>query len=340
MKAYIDHYVDKTEYVHGECFDFNINFDHNINQTHVTENSFDQSLANIINIMDRYDFFCRSINFARYFLRFMSAYIIVAFTIQRTQAIRKPFLQRNFESGKKVFFVLIGIGLSATLSSMWIPILLKSIHLESSVNQTQCYIRDGYNDIYFALTNGYIFVIMLIPMVIICVCNSITIYTLRTSNSRRKLLTSICINSHLLASRTVKTYKKYFSLRLETLHRTEETNQPSHFESEKTHIFRMSKGRHQEHKTNIVLLIMSLSYNVLEFPYFVSWICLFYHDQYMKADIDEDVSTSINNSINKNFLLGIINLTELFYLSNFSIHFYIYCITSNTFCKYFRPIFK
>ena len=50
----------------------------------------------LLNITDRFDIICRSINYFRYLLRFVSAYIIVAFTIQRAYVVHSP-LKDNFK---------------------------------------------------------------------------------------------------------------------------------------------------------------------------------------------------------------------------------------------------
>ena len=358
LKAYIDHYVHKTEYIHEECLFFHNNLtdsfndDMNFSNAFAKEYKLDQSIAGFINIMDRYDFFCRSINFARYFLRFMSAYIIVAFTIQRTQAIRKPFLQKNLESKKKALFILLSLVFLATLSSIWIPILLHSTYFQSYTNLPECYIRDGFSDIYFGLTNSYIVIIMLIPMLIICVCNTITIYLLQKSNKKRQSLTSLNFNllntNFLVVNTTIKTRRsEFFNMSLEPFNRStndinNEINQINKIESDKNYLTlrnSLNKVKYQEKKTNVMLLVMSFSYVVLDLPYFISWIYLFYYGKYHEIK-EEDVEALIRYSINKNYLIGIINLTELLYLLNFSIHFYIYCISSETFCKRLRQIFK
>ena len=165
LKAHIEHYIHKTDYVHEACFELD-------NFTNIYEdgvNYYDESLASLINIMDRFDFFCKAINFARYFVRFICAYIIVAFTIQRTRVIRKPFLQKSLESKQKVILILSANITFAALSAFWIPLMLHSEHFESSKYTSECYIREGFNDIYFVITNIYVIFIILIPMVIICV---------------------------------------------------------------------------------------------------------------------------------------------------------------------------
>ena len=340
LRAHIDHYIYKTKYVHEACFLFIPG-----NETKdFDESELTQSFASFINIMDRFDFFCRSINFARYFLRFMSAYIIVAFTIQRTRAIRKPFMQKMFESKRNLAWIFTTITISAILSSLWIPMILHSKQLESNnyISQSECYIREGYSNIYFAITNTYIVIIMFIPMIVICACNSLTIYYLKKSSRSRKALSEESNTfSRSQHSRKSQYSRKtqYFSINLENLNTKKTYNEQIQVESTKTNTILETKRRknlRQETKANIMLLVMSFSYVLLDLPYFISWVCLFYHGK--NQQLNQELKSIIDYSTFKNFLIGITHLTELLYLLNFSIHFYIYCISSKTYYTRLKKI--
>ena len=92
-------------------------------------------------------------------------------------------------------------------------------------------------------------------------------------------------------------------------------------------------------KTNLLLFIMSFSYVLLDLPYLISWIGLFYLSKYYE-NLNHEVESVIAYSSEKNYMIGIINLTEIFYLLNFAIHFYIYCISSKNFCDRVAQLFK
>ena len=192
IKAYIEHFIYQIDFIHDECNLFNSD---NI------ERSFnDHNMAIFFNIIDKNDFFCWSINFARYFLRFVSGYIIVAFTIQRTLAIRKPFLQKCLESKKYFLVVLLIIVILATLAAMWIPFLLHSTKFDSHNNINECYIREEFVDVYFLFTNIYILIVIIIPMIIICICNSISIITLYKTSKKRKILDELNLDKYTRAT--------------------------------------------------------------------------------------------------------------------------------------------
>ncbi len=71
MSSYDSSYADDN--------DFNFNITANF-----------KSFFTTINITDQSNFICRFINYMRYVLRFVSAYIVVLFTIQRVIVISKP----------------------------------------------------------------------------------------------------------------------------------------------------------------------------------------------------------------------------------------------------------
>ena len=309
LKSNIEHYIHKTDYVHEKCLMFK-------NLSISYENADHESFVSLINIIDKFDFFCKSINFARNFLRFISAYIIVAFTIQRTRVIRQPFLQKSLESRKKIRFILSAICVFATLSAFWIPLMLHSTHFESSNYLTECYIRDGYHDLYFLITNIYVVFIILIPMVIISVCNTITIYFMKKSTKKLKYLANLNNLSKDASELTQMISKK------------------------STNIFvHNQNAKSKKAKTNIILLMISSSYVLLDLPYFISWLFLFCQEKYNILE-DEKFDSIIDHSIYSNYIIGIINLTEVFYLLNFSIHFYIYVLTTKQFGHQFNNMFK
>ena len=108
--------------------------------------------------------------------------------MQQIFAIKKLFNSRKYESKVKMSLIITTIILFAFLIALLVPIILQSWHFDSNAFLTECYIREGYNDIYFIFTNFYIIIIMFIPMVIIFVCNLITIYFLKKQSEQRYFL--------------------------------------------------------------------------------------------------------------------------------------------------------
>ena len=120
-----------------------------------------------------------------------------------------------------------------------------------------------------------------------------------------------------------------------------QTNLPQNTEpNELSQIIRKKSTKNtSSKKVNIMLLMISSSYVILDLPYFISWLCLFYYEKYFVLEND-NFGSLIDYSIYSNFIIGFINLTEVFYLLNFAIHFYIYCFSSKNFDNQFKNMFK
>ena len=152
-------------------------------QEHVV-NSWIHSILIDANITDRSDLACGLVNYLRYFLRFVSAYVIIAFTLQRTLAIYWPFFQAKFASKTLAWSLVCMLVFIGLLSNLWVPFLF-------NVNEefTYCDIERQYSSHYFIITIFYITLIMFIPIVVIFFCNSLIIYyVLKASKLRLDMM--------------------------------------------------------------------------------------------------------------------------------------------------------
>ncbi len=68
-----------------------------------------------LNLVDEYDLSCRLINYFRYVIRLISAYLIVSITIQRVHIIYSPFSNRFKMQNSLIFLVLLLINLIESL---------------------------------------------------------------------------------------------------------------------------------------------------------------------------------------------------------------------------------
>jgi hypothetical protein len=135
-----------------------------------------ESLLRVFNITDRFLYSCRIVNYFRYFLRFISAYIIVSFTIQRTIAIYSPLFQAKFESNRIAWIIVSCIVLIGMVLNLWVPIFFgQTIKTKNNFTVQYCDVARNYRVYYFPITIGYIVLTMLIPIVIIFLCNSFLI---------------------------------------------------------------------------------------------------------------------------------------------------------------------
>ena len=72
--------------------------------------------------------------------------------------------------------------------------------------------------------------------------------------------------------------------------------------------------------TNL-LLVISFSYSLLNLPYLISW-CIFYFGELMNR-----------TPLETNQIYSVIKISEIFFLINYSINFYIYCLSGSIFRK-------
>lgn len=85
------------------------------------------------------------------------------------------------------------------------------------------------------------------------------------------------------------------------------------------------------HKITRMLLLMSFSYAILNLPYFISW-CLFFYRIGFRA--------SSMTQADKYNLFTAINLSEIFYVLNYGVHFFIYCASGKKFREQLRSAFR
>jgi hypothetical protein len=251
-------------------------------------------LINLVTIIDQFEFSCRSINYFRYVLRFVSAYIVVVFTIERLSIVRRP-LSIRFKTKKAAWkntSIIILIGL---IINIWVPFLMA---VQTSKKKTKyCDINSDFNEEYFTINMIYIFLIMLIPILIILICNTLIIYKTFRSDYKRKILMAAEVNRPLQ-------------------HQTSVRSASSCDNNRKINSQKNSK------KILKTLSIVSFSYAFLNLPYLLSWIYYFYKTVFDNLDI-----------ISQNYLFSSLELTEVFYVLNYCIKFYIYFASGSIFLK-------
>ena len=145
----------------------------------------DFQFIHILNLIDKNSITCLSISYLRYVLRFISAYTIVAFTIQRLASICSPFSQR-FKSTKSAWNTVFIITIISFVINLWVPFNFE-LHFSDDRNK-HCDVREGWSREYFHITLAYICLIILIPIIIIFICNSIIFFNLFKSLSQKNCL--------------------------------------------------------------------------------------------------------------------------------------------------------
>lgn len=317
--------------------------DHFLNET-----TFKNSILNVFYLTDQFELACRLVNSVRYVLRFISAYIVVAFTIQRLSIVYRP-LSVRFKTKKSAWKSIALISLIACLMNSWVPFLF---HVQkNNLNIDYCDINIKYKEEYFKVNMIYIFLIMLIPIVTILVCNSLIIYKTFRNDLDRKSLRPInlkatarktdnnCNNMKKALSNTNIncTQGKSAAKLAETLALPERISNLSGSSTNinsklkvKPHyltvnqMINKNKKSSQSHSKKLLktLTLISFSYAFLNMPYLLTWMLYFYKTALNKLD-----------RIMENYLLVSLELSEMFYVLNYCVKFYIYCASGSIFCN-------
>ena len=301
LRTYIDYYIRKNRGVipFKEC---------TINAFNTTNSSSENSIFLMINITDKYDLTCRVVNYLRYFLRFISAYIITIFTIQRAIAIYFPFYQKKIASPTSAWKIVIGLITIGIILCSFVPLLFKlNEDTSNGMSVIYCDTDKSHGQLYFITTIIYIVLIMFIPITTIFICNTLIIIQVCRATKNRELM---------ISGKFAKTNS----------HSINEENNEFLESNNKRKASQMNKSRkinNESNKVTKMLIIMSLSYAILNLPYFITW-CMFYYSKAIKKEKEEKF-------IYYSYLFGFINLAEIFYVLNYGIHFFLYCASGRQF---------
>jgi hypothetical protein len=317
LRTFIDVYVDKQQKT--------ITFDPNCpifggqrNKTITDSNN----LLKILNITDNYDLTCRFVNYLRYFLRFVSAYIITIFTIQRAIVIFFPLYQSKFASTSYAWRVVLALSSFAGILCIFVPFVFR-LNTNESHSKYYCDVNKSNPFIYkfyFGVTIAYIVLIMFIPIITIILCNTLITFQLCRLSKERKIMCNIPSKTTTTTTTATKQSAK------SSFPNDDSASRRKSFDITAPMIRTSKKSidvkiKDDSYKVTRMLIIMSLSYAILNLPYFFAW-CIFYY----KIAINESMTyTSLN------YLFGSLNIAEIFYVLNYGIHFFLYCASGKQF---------
>jgi len=255
-------------------------------------------LIQFSSLIDTFEMTCRLINYLNNVLRFTSAYILVAFTLQRLFIVYSP-LSNKFKSKKSAWKTVAFIYIISLLSNSWILFIFE---LEKdNKNNYFCNIKHNYESIYFRLTIAYICSIMFIPIIVIFTSNSFLIVGIcrsKLNNNNRIILSN---NNRLAAEHSKpimpnnkkKAFVKPYFLTMNQL------------------INRVATKANNTRRLTKILILISFSYALLNLPYCISWFMF--------------------NFIETSFKLEVLKICELFFDLNYGIYFYIYFLSGSMF---------
>jgi hypothetical protein len=294
----------------------------------------------MINLVDMNNIQCQLINYLRNILRFVSAYIVVAFTLQRLIIVFKP-LTTKFKSNKSAWKTVLIIIIISTLLNMWIPFIYKIRNTDNEY-QKYCDVNKDYVSEYYYLNMSYIIFSIFIPMVVILVCNILILFKILKKNSERKFLqesTKIMKRSRALSEPRLRKSSSIFQIvtkiRKKSL-KFEPRTRPNTHEfttsiniksSENSKSVNKTSYSQSSKNTTIQLIVISFSFITLNLPYFISW-SYYYIDELYRS----------NQDLRNNFY-GYVQITKIFHILNFCIKFYVLFATVSTFRRFITKYF-
>lgn len=269
---------------------------------------------------------------------------VIAFTIQRLIVVCSP-LSNRFKSKSSAWRTVASIVFLLICSNLWVLFMFEL--KEKDEIFYYCDTKPDWSVEYMIFTLVYIAFVMLLPILIVFVSNSVILSKTRESEKLRcntkKEASSTSSSGHSIAIRKVRfliqeeikptprissdviaTKKKTISIRNQTI-------KPFYMNMSQI-ISRLSHQANDSKKLTKVFTFLSFSF--LNLPYFVSW-CLFYYQFHFKHSAAEEMFLDQIDAANK--------LTEIAYTMNYSIHFLIYVAISSVFrqqLKYSSKILK
>lgn len=277
---------------------------------------------------------CRLLNYFRYSFRFASTYIMVAFTIQRLSIVYRP-LSVRFKSKMSAWKTVMVIGMVSLVSSAWVPFMFQ-MHETNQKDDKFCDVDKGFRVEYFNLNGIYIVVIILFPLFTILICNSMIIRKTCVDDQKRKVLIqidnnsgrpSVCSNVTRRSLTSRKSFLNDFSWISNMPKNVHLKSFYSTFEQKESKKIVAIKGYSK--KVTISLTCISFSYVILNLPFLITCFLYFYEIAFQQLDTNT-----------KNYLFATFKISEIFYVLNFSIKFYVYVCSNGSILKRKKRVSK
>ena len=230
----------------------------------------------------------------------MSSYICCALTICRLSVVSNPLLEKsktNSDAWRTVFLLLV----AGLLLNAWVPFAFEiqknDQNYSTSANQihlifhssviSSCDIKKEWKKSYFILTNIYVVLIILIPLVIIFICNLIIVQKTYNAKINREQFGNIRLISRSNDKKTKRTKRIKRSASnpvIDPRMKRRNALQIIKFDFQVKPIYlSLNQTAKIQTKSNFriknMLMIISLSYSILNLPYLITW-CVYYKRNY------------------------------------------------------------
>jgi len=203
--------------------------------------------------------------------------------------------------------------------------------IQAEDGKVYCDMKKPYKNEYFKITIIYLLITIVVPTVLILVCNFFIIVgiykTNRSISLRKKIEQTNKSKSHRVFHDVIESKKFAISenKKLAKLPKPSVKRQVSFvfkkkYLSTNKIITKISGKTNSSKKLTKMLLFLSFSYAFLNTPYMISWLIFYYYTAFEQA----------NESLRNN-LFAYVQICEIFYVLNYGLLFYLYSASGSLF---------
>ena len=253
---------------------------------------------------------CRFINYIRNVIRFISVYMVVAITAQRLYIVYRP-LSIRFKRKSSAWQTVFAIICFSLIINSWVPFMF-GITKKAETNDQYCDIDSNFSSEYFILNIFYVCLIMLVPICMLICGNTLIMFKTAKNDSKRKKRLTLNFNTY-----GIKRSKSFPVKRPTTKEKKTVKIVLKSYDFKFDRAVNKRRSLRLMASKNMICIILLISFaNIfLNLPYFVAWMIFF-----------EKVASNELDSIEKNYFTSYLQIAEIFYILNYAIKFFIFCL--------------
>jgi hypothetical protein len=225
--------------------------------------------------------------YLRHTLRFAAHWIVVAFTLERLIVVYFPLQTSvicNPRSARRICLFILIISFLIPFYSF----LMSDVIDDDKQHLPECDIMNRFKKIYFYLTIIYGNLTLTFPILIVCIVNILTVRQLLRAGRLRK--------------------------------KEQQLNQTKKIHTANNEYVNMIvKNQLENDKVTWMLVVISITFGILNFPYFILWliVCII----------------RVRGKTPSAYIESGKMVAEVFYLLNYSLYFFLYVISRRSFRK-------
>jgi hypothetical protein len=228
--------------------------------------------------------------YLRHTLRFAAHWIVVAFTLERLIVVYFPLqtsILCNPRSARRICLFILIISFLLPFYSF----LMSDVSVDDKHHLPECDIMNKFEKIYFYLTIVYGNLTLTFPILIVSVVNILTIRQLLRAGRLRK--------------------KQQQQQQMSQTKKVDSANNE--------YVNMIVKNQLENDKVTWMLVVISITFGILNFPYFIFWliVCI----------------TRVRGKTPSAYVESGRMVAEVFYLLNYSLYFFLYVISRRSFRK-------